>query len=679
MNILELLTLSLVLLVNLSACQDGPVVTLESLAHQVERIERVREVKDIQRLFSQLAQFGRWGEMASLFSDSGTLEWGESTVIGPTDIEIWLRTEAGHMDGVRPGSLHTPISESPLVSLSPDGLTAKGRWNAMRLMGDGKGGTRIDGGIYENEYTFEGSRCKISLLRYYPLYAGTYADGWENLGMGFRTLGIVPYHFTPETAGVQIPLNKPAVPANSPATPDDLAYRITRLNDEDEVRNLQHTYGYYVDRRMWTDVVDLFATDATVKIGGVLFTDLDGVRQAMETMGPENLTDGVLNDHPVFDTIVEISSEGRSAIGRGIELGMIGDSSKDSSWWKFSVFRNHFAKDPDTNMWKFKSLEITSLIVANYSTGWGNGGSLSLSAITLPAFLNVYGRASQKPPSTFRPDTNSTKDLNELQRRLGRSAAYDATENVSGAYGYYADDIRCENIGSLHAAKGHKLSPGKGWFRGPARIAGTCLASYKVSASYNVTDPNPQRPRIPFHWRPQPVILVSRDGRSSSIRARLFQFGTSNATRGGFSGVTGFNGGMYHDQMVLEDGATGRWKLWSLNIDEFYWQSGSWDGGWANISRRDEDPNLPDLSLKDPGMGARENGFVGGPTAEVAWPKIQDMWFMYRNPVSGRLPSFYWPGCVPCRARPDWALEANGYQEPPTGPMAVTPVAMKSG
>ena len=32
----------------------------------------------------------------------------------------------------------------------------------------------------------------------------------------------------------------------------------------------------------------------------------------------------------------------------------------------------------------------------------------------------------------------------------------------------------------------------------------------------------------------------------------------------------GFAGGMYHDQVVLEDGV---WKLWSVTIDEHYFSS----------------------------------------------------------------------------------------------------------
>ena len=47
----------------------------------------------------------------------------------------------------------------------------------------------------------------------------------------------------------------------------DLAARAQRLSDEIEVTNLQHAYGYYVDRKMWDNVADLFAADGTMEIG----------------------------------------------------------------------------------------------------------------------------------------------------------------------------------------------------------------------------------------------------------------------------------------------------------------------------------------------------------------------------------------------------------------------------
>ncbi len=41
---------------------------------------------------------------------------------------------------------------------------------------------------------------------------------------------------------------------------------------------------------MWSDVVDLFVPNSTAKIDGVTYTGAAGVRQAVERMGPEGLT-----------------------------------------------------------------------------------------------------------------------------------------------------------------------------------------------------------------------------------------------------------------------------------------------------------------------------------------------------------------------------------------------------
>ncbi|MBX6749267.1 MAG: nuclear transport factor 2 family protein, partial [Micromonosporaceae bacterium] len=292
-----------------------PAVTLDTLARDIERVESLREVKDVQRTYAHLAQFGRWDEMAALFAQGGTLQWGSQVVTGHENIRSWLEAEAGAMNGVNPGSLHTNVIDQPLVTLSADGRSAKGRWSGIRFLGDGQGQARIDGGIYENEYVLENGEWKISLLRYYPLYEGAYATGFRTINN--QPVPVVPYHFTVDETGVPIP--EPTGPApKTTFNAKELADRIELLNDEDSVRNLQHQYGYYVDRRMWTDVVDLFANGAKVVIDGVgEFHGQQGVRAAMERMGPEGLTQGILNDRPIFDTIVEVKPNGEQATARG--------------------------------------------------------------------------------------------------------------------------------------------------------------------------------------------------------------------------------------------------------------------------------------------------------------------------------------------------------------------------
>src|SRR5690606_27552209 len=71
-----------------------------------------------------------------------------------------------------------------------------------------------------------------------------------------------------------------ALEAAAPAPPDlaprlqQLAKRIAaidaqadRIDDYDQIRNLQHAFGYYYDEALWDHVVDLFADDATLEVG----------------------------------------------------------------------------------------------------------------------------------------------------------------------------------------------------------------------------------------------------------------------------------------------------------------------------------------------------------------------------------------------------------------------------
>ncbi|KAK0669111.1 hypothetical protein QBC41DRAFT_392393 [Cercophora samala] len=722
---MKITTVLLALSASIASAVDPDLLGLESLTQDLIRVESVREIKNVQRTYAQLAQHGRWNEMADLFTENGILRWGRgngdilstsdaSSVTGRPAIEAWLRQEAGDMDGVKPGSLHVFMSDMPVITLSDDGNTAKGRWTALRKLGNGNGATRIEGGIFENEYASGGGKWKISLLRYYPLYAGNYEKGWKNLGVN-GSLPVIPYHYTLEQAGVTLlhteranlsqqensTLNRRSTPAK--LSVDELEYRVAHLNEEDEVRNLVHGMGYYVDRRMWPDVISLFTSNGTITVqNNTSPAGPAGIQSVLSRMGPEGLSHGILNEHPIFGTVVNVSPDHKTAIARGLEIGLIGDANARIGQWQFCVFHHSLVKDLDTGTWKIQDLRYHRLLFADYAGGWGNGGILPASSLAPPPVLSPYYHSSpteNRRPAQWRPffkrypeweepEESTTSRLANVHRFLLRSSAYDESENTSGSYGFYIDDIRCSDFAKLHSDRGHKLSPGIGWYYTPDAISLSCASRYyrQNSTAYNPSMAS-LRSSVPFHWRLQPVILVSRDGRSATLRTRNLQTGTSR-TQGG----NGWMGGMYHDQLVLEGGKR---KLWSITIDEFYWNSRNWTAGWANVApvssttppkrwltnkptnKRQSNDLPPDVSLRHPALLERETGFNGGPPPTVSWPGVQRMWWAYRNLVTGAIPSdnSYWgpPGCVPCRgAKPEWALTANGYQEPPSGPTAVT-------
>jgi hypothetical protein len=635
-------------ILGLGCAQTYAADDVDTLARDVDRLNSVRQVKDLQRRYAHFAQAGQWDEMASSYTANASFIRGTETLSGRAAIASWLKSRNGGRRGLVPGAMNARMIDEPLINLSVDGRSAKGRWMGLAFLADGKGAARIEGGIYENEYVREDKGWKISVSHYYPQYSGSYEDGWTNEGGG--DLPLIPYHFTLDESGVPIP--PPTGPA--PRTTESLAsltQKIDRLNDEDAVRNLQHAYGYYVDLKMWDDIVDLFAKNSQ-----------KGVRETMEKMGSAGLQHGQLNDHPLFDTIVQVLPGGREALSRGIELGMIGEADKGTAHWELSVFHNRFVKED--GLWKFKELRLYPVMKADYYKGWGSDGVLR--NVSPPPMLGLT--ADKRSNVRSMPSTNADA-LAEARRRLDRSMAYDGTENVSSAYGYYIDDFQWPNMGGIFAEHGSKQSPFAGYYIGRERITKAATAMYGTTAPAT-------RAGIAFHWRIQPVVNVSADGRSSNLRTRLFHpdTGKQSSALGGRGGASIMSGMYPNDQAVLENGI---WRLWSLEIDEPYFTMAGWKAGWSGV--KDKPPGsprpplsplvarlAPDMLMTE--LGRRAEHFRGGTGETIEWPGILPMWFNYRNPVSGREPPLYWPDCVPCELKPDASMTKHGYQMPPTGP-----------
>ncbi len=275
--------------------QSGPsdAESVARLALEVERAESVRHVKRLQDTYAQYSQFGLWNEMAALFAADAELIRGEDRVKGQAAIgDYFLETFGGGQHGLPAGGLHTQLSMRPLINVSADGRTAKGRWWEWSMTGSYGGTADWAGGIYENEFVQDGGVWKFARVHYYPMIAGPYETGWRTVHDDQK---IVPYHFTTDETGVPVP-ELPASTAVRPAAGDPaeqlagLEQRIAAMNDEDQVRNLQNAYGYYVDRKMWDDVTDLFTADAVLEIADVgLYDGPAGIRRALERMGPAGL------------------------------------------------------------------------------------------------------------------------------------------------------------------------------------------------------------------------------------------------------------------------------------------------------------------------------------------------------------------------------------------------------
>jgi len=607
---------------------------LAELARDVDRVESVRAIKRLQVAWALYIDLGEWDAAAALFTDDAELAHADDHFLGRQDIRAYFQRMIGKGTvGLPEHMVHTPFLMGPIITLSDDEENAKGRWHAFSMRGRLGGDASWQGGIFECEYARHDGQWKISRQIFTPMLLGPYATGWHP----FRdTLPAVPYHFRPEDIGKPYPLGE-EVPATAASTPSlrSLAGRIQALADEASIRNLQNAYGYYVDCKMWDDVVDLFASNGSVGIAGIgTYKGPAGIRRSFERSGPAGLTYGEVNDHIQFDLAIEVSADGRHARARGLQLGMIGKDNR-KAWWTLTRFDNLFVKQG--GIWRFEKMRKAMWLMTDYDKGWAEEwrdqpppsaefAPDDPAPVSLPPIWQIERN---------RPEPGPHRSLTATQARamLHAAGGYDSAENLTGAYGQYLDDSHWNELASIFAAQGERDSAGGGFIRTPARIASYSRKRYG--------DYNPERQFLVMHMLTQPVVHVSADGMKSQIRTRLFQTVVAPVKEDGTPVTPGrgpmFVTGMYENDIVFEDGA---WKIKRADIDHLIYAP--YKTGWKEIPEDFGKRMTPSLdSVSDEPFDAPSAGDL-----YAAFPRVPHMWFHYRNPVSGRSPPYLMPKYV---------------------------------
>ena len=623
----------------------------------VERAEAIRAIKRLQYAYGQYAEFGLWDDLADLFAKDGIGHYPAGDLKKEEIRKLFIDDIGGGKLGLPEGLLYPHIMLQPVITLAPDGKSAKGRWRVFTMLGFHGKNANWAGGVYENVYTREDGVWKIKDLRFYLQYSGPYEQsGWT------IAKGDIPIHYTPDLAGAPVPPD--AKPASSITLTDkktpaqslrDLLRRAQRLNDQQEVENLQHIYGYYVDRKMWDDVADLFAEDGTMEPGlrGV-YAGKKSIRHALEQFGPQGLREGELNDHLQVQTLVDISPDGLTARARGSELIMSGKYG-ESGEWGLGVFENKYVKQD--GIWRIRSMHIYPVMRADYDKGWARGArpapglnrefppdrpSTSTYEI-YPAFYIPrfhYNNPVTRLPSRYPegvtiagvfsdlnaavspgtvPDTDEAtitgmeKMADEVNRLVRRAIGYDACENLTSAYGYYIDDFLWDGLADLFTADGWREAPFVGVYMGRERIRKSLKVQYPFAGGRSSGF-------FTCHQLIQPVIHVSEDGQSADIRVRLFQLSGPDGTNGFWMA------GILEKKARIENGI---WKLTAMDLD--YTWTADYKGGWA------KGPMSLKLSAGEIMKTFPPDRPMRGPL-EAPFPKIADVPFHYVNPVTGRRP-----------------------------------------
>jgi hypothetical protein len=172
-----------------------------------------------------------------------------------------------------------------------------------------------------------------------------------------------------------------------------MARELTMLKDVHEIRRLQFAYGYYTDKCLYDETVDLFADDSELYFLNGVYKGKTGVRRLycdwfrnLWTNGYNGPIRGLLLDHLQMQDIVDVAPDGTSARGRfrNVQTGGIHESVKPipgvpTQFWEAGIYENTYVKE--AGIWKIKVLNYNMLWQANYEQGWAHS-SVHLQPLT---------------------------------------------------------------------------------------------------------------------------------------------------------------------------------------------------------------------------------------------------------------------------------------------------------
>jgi SnoaL-like protein len=157
--------------------------------------------------------------------------------------------------------------------------------------------------------------------------------------------------------------------------------RITRMEDVHAIEKLTRSYGYYIDKGLWSQVVDLFAEDSTVEIGGEgIYKGKKGAERQFSLNfgkvigrgpGQDGLHATTLFNHPQLQGVVDIDPDGHTAHGRWRTLAQVAWQGK-LAMWNEGVYENEYVKED--GVWKFKKMKFWSTYFTNFDKGWAKEG-----------------------------------------------------------------------------------------------------------------------------------------------------------------------------------------------------------------------------------------------------------------------------------------------------------------
>lgn len=397
---------------------------------EIRRLEGASAVKRLQRALGYYLDQAAWDEAAELFAADATIEVGLDGVYrGRERIRQYFHALGGGRRGLAHGELHEWFLVQPVVSMSPDGRTARARWRAFLMAGRLGAGAVWGEGPIEARYvrgsaSADGGRAvrredaaaapadaaadgvwRIESLHLYQTFVVPYEGGWTRSAdltggrLGSRSLApdapptetyevwpgvhtppfhyaspIETLHWSSEAAAPGSDLSgagERASEAPLARAVTALEQRVLLLHDAAQIENLVSAYGYYLDKQQWDALAALFAEDATMEISqrGV-YVGRESIRRALELFGPQGIERGHVHNHMQLQPIIHVAADRRRAWVRSRAFSQLGVY-QTSGIWHGGLYENELVNQD--GVWRFQKDHVYTTYFAHYESGWMSG------------------------------------------------------------------------------------------------------------------------------------------------------------------------------------------------------------------------------------------------------------------------------------------------------------------
>ena len=225
---------------------------LAAAERNVARYKDYHEIENLESAYGYYLDKNLWDSLADLITPDGSMELAMRGVYKGERVREFLWKVFGRgQQGPVAGRLGNHIQLQPVIHISDDGLTARGRVRMLQQMSTGARAS-IGGAVYENEFVKQDGVWRISKLATFNTLSAGYAGGWaKNAGRGmpgpsadfppdapptrevamFPVVFNIPYHYAnpvsgrtavPELPSIAEQMKRfpppPAAPAPTPRT-----------------------------------------------------------------------------------------------------------------------------------------------------------------------------------------------------------------------------------------------------------------------------------------------------------------------------------------------------------------------------------------------------------------------------------------------------------------------------